>query len=279
MLSRSNRSAPSETDTQASGMSTARTQPIHSTVTDRSVQSPMYDFSFEITYDAGVDEYVDLFIDRESLRSEAIHSCLDPVELWTLESVTGDPDDLEAIDTLLFDKSVDRESINDRECDPTRATSLLTNEQRQRIVYTYVSDVDFCEAVPLIVAKYLDSGVLFEQTRTGNTVRWRVLLQDDSKVGHLYDTISAKLGDGLSFSFEHLTEVDSWESSLLPQANIRAEQREILLVAVERGYFETPREVTLDELADEVELPRSTVSYRLRRATAELAKRFADRQL
>jgi predicted DNA binding protein len=239
----------------------------------------MYDFSFEITYDAGVDEYVDLFIDRESLRSEAIHSCLDPVELWTLESVTGDPDDLEAIDTLLFDKSVDRESINDRECDPTRATSLLTNEQRQRIVYTYVSDVDFCEAVPLIVAKYLDSGVLFEQTRTGNTVRWRVLLQDDSKVGHLYDTISAKLGDGLSFSFEHLTEVDSWESSLLPQANIRAEQREILLVAVERGYFETPREVTLDELADEVELPRSTVSYRLRRATAELAKRFADRQL
>jgi predicted DNA binding protein len=239
----------------------------------------MYDFSFEITYDAGVDEYVDLFIDRESLRSEAIHSCLDPAELWTLESVTGDPDDLEAIDTLLFDKSVDRESINDRECDPTRATSLLTNEQRQRIVYTYVSDVDFCEAVPLIVAKYLDSGVLFEQTRTGNTVRWRVLLQDDSKVGHLYDTISAKLGDGLSFSFEHLTEVDSWESSLLPQANIRAEQREILLVAVERGYFETPREVTLDELADEVELPRSTVSYRLRRATAELAKRFADRQL
>jgi len=239
----------------------------------------MYDFSFEITYDPGSDEYVDLFIDRESLRSEAIYSCLDPDELWTLESVTGDPDALSAVDELLFDESLDRESISGRECGSTRTTSLLTDEHRRRVAYTYVSDVDFCDAVPLLVAKYVDGGVLFEQTRTDDTVQWRVLLQDDSKIGYLYDTLSAKLGDGLSFSFEHLTEVDNWESGLLPRTDIRAEQREILTVAVERGYFETPRQVTLDELADELDVPRSTVSYRLRRATAELAKRFTTQQL
>jgi len=239
----------------------------------------MYDFSFEITYEPGSDQYVDLFVDHESLRSEAIYSCLDPDELWALEMVTGDPDALTAVDDLLFDESVDRESISGRECNATRTTSLLTDEHRRRAAYTYVSDVDFCEAVPFIVAKYVDGGVLFEQTRRGDTVRWRVLLQDDSKVGYLYDTLSAKLGDGLSFSFEYLTEVDNWDSRLLPRTDIRAEQREVLTVAVERGYFETPREVTLDELAAELEVPRSTVSYRLRRATAELAKRFANRQI
>ena len=238
----------------------------------------MYDFSFEITYEPGADEYVDLFIDRESLQSEATYSCLDPTELWKLESVTGDAADLAAADELLLDESVDRESISARACRSDRTTSLLTDEQRRRVTYTYVSDVDYCESVPLITAKYVDGGVLFEQTRSGDTVRWRVLVQDDSKIGLLYDTLSAKLGDGLSFSFEHLTEVDHWESELLSRPDVRAEQRETLLLAVERGYFDTPRGVTLDELAAELEEPRSTVSYRLRRATAELAKRFADQQ-
>ncbi|WP_256948878.1 hypothetical protein [Halorubrum ezzemoulense] len=86
----------------------------------------MYDFSFEMTYDAGADEYVDLFIDRESLRSEAIYSCLDPTELYTLESVTGNPSDLAAVDELLLDESADRESISARACNSTRTTSLLT---------------------------------------------------------------------------------------------------------------------------------------------------------
>ena len=238
----------------------------------------MYDFTFEITYDAGADEYVDLFIDRDSLRSEAIYSCLAPTELWALESVTGDPADLAAVDELLLDESVDRESISGRTCNPARTTSLLTEAQRRRVAYTHVSDVDYCESVPLITAKYVEGGVLFEQTRTGDTVRWRVLVQDDSKVGLLYDTLSAKLGEGLSFSFEHLTEVDHWESGLLSRADIRAEQREVLRSAVERGYFETPRAVTLDELAADLDIPRSTASYRLRRATAELANRFVDQQ-
>ncbi|QZX99074.1 helix-turn-helix domain-containing protein [Halobaculum rubrum] len=239
----------------------------------------MYDFSFEITYDAGADEYVDRFIDRESLRSEAIYSCLDPTELWALESVTGDPADLTAVDELLLDESVDRESISDRACRATRTTSLMANERRRRVAFTYVSEIEYCEAVPIIAAKNVDGGLLFEQVRTGDTVRWRVLVQDDSKIGLLYDTLAAKLGEGLSFSFEHLTEVTNWERGLVSGADIRAEQREILTIAVERGYFETPREVTLEELATDLELPRSTVSYRLRRATAELAKRFADREL
>lgn len=239
----------------------------------------MYEFSFEITYDDGADEYADAFIERDTLRSEAVYSCLDPTELWALESVTGDAGDLEAVDDLLFDESLDRESISARECEATRTTSLLATKRRRRVAYTHLADVATCDSVPALAATYISGGVLFEQTRSGDTVRWDVLVQDDSKIGHLYDTLGAKLADGLHFSFRHLTEVDDWTSGLLGgSGSIRAEQREVLAAAVDRGYFETPREVTLDELAASLELPRSTVSYRLRRATAELAKEFVDHE-
>ncbi|MFC7095867.1 helix-turn-helix domain-containing protein [Halobaculum marinum] len=234
----------------------------------------MHDFTFEITYDHGADEYMDAFIERDSLRSNALYACFDQTELWALESVTGDAGDLAAIERPLLDDSFDRESVTARSCEGTRTASLLSADHRRRVAYTYISDITHCDAVPTIAAKYVDGGMLLEQTRVGDTARWRILVQDDSKIGLLYDTLGAKLGDGLEFSFVHLTEVDQWQNGLLSTTDIREEQREILTMAVERGYFETPRAVTLDELAAETGLPRSTVSYRLRRATAELAKEF-----
>jgi len=42
--------------------------------------------------------------------------------------------------------------------------------------------------------------------------------------------------------------------------------------AVEHGYYESPREVDVGELADHLDVPRSTLTYRLRRAEERLAK-------
>lgn len=62
---------------------------------------------------------------------------------------------------------------------------------------------------------------------------------------------------------------------------LSVDQREALHTAVTHGYYETPRQVDLSALADYLDIPRSTLSYRLRRAEAELAKQFTatDRSL
>jgi predicted DNA binding protein len=219
-----------------------------------------------------------VFREHESLRSEALFACMDTSQMWVLELVTGDPDDLRAVDEVLLDDTVDQYSITDRSCDATRQTSLLTAETRQRVAFTYVSDVTHCDAIPLIGARYFSEGVLYKQTRSGQDATWNVFVQNDEKVSLLYDTVTGRLADGLQFSFEHMAEFDQWESRLLSRSGIPAEQRETLSLAVERGYFETPRAVTLEELAGELDIPRSTVSYRLRRATAELAKSFVDHE-
>jgi predicted DNA binding protein len=47
-------------------------------------------------------------------------------------------------------------------------------------------------------------------------------------------------------------------------------QRDILLLALEAGYFEEPREASLEDLAAELDISRQAVGTRLRRAYANL---------
>lgn len=236
----------------------------------------MREFQFSLHYESGIDEYADRLAEYDSLRSEALVSCLDATEFWRLELVTGDREALSAIDELLRDETVDRESVSSRDCRGTRRHSVLESDASHRVVYTYVGDIQYCDAVPTIAARYLEGGTLFEVVRDGTTSRWRVLLQDGDRVGMVYDTITGRLADGITFQFGHLESVNGWHTDLLGGGSLPDEQRETLELAVERGYFEEPRAVSIADLATELGVPRSTASYRLRRATAALVEGFVD---
>ncbi|MFD1585457.1 helix-turn-helix domain-containing protein [Halorientalis brevis] len=56
----------------------------------------------------------------------------------------------------------------------------------------------------------------------------------------------------------------------VPQCDLTPEQREVLQTAMEHGYFEVPRAVTLDELGDLLDISDSAASQRLRRGLATL---------
>ena len=51
-------------------------------------------------------------------------------------------------------------------------------------------------------------------------------------------------------------------------------QRELLEAAVEAGYYATPREVTLTELADRLDVAQSTLSETLHRAESAVVRRY-----
>lgn len=76
-----------------------------------------------------------------------------------------------------------------------------------------------------------------------------------------------------SFSLLDLVEPDAprrWCGDLTPA------QRETLVVANERGYFEVPRGVTTRELAAELSVSHQALSERLRRATGNLVDATLD---
>lgn len=54
------------------------------------------------------------------------------------------------------------------------------------------------------------------------------------------------------------------------QFDLSPEQREALVLALQRGYFATPSEVSLDELADELDITKQAVSTRVRRGNEKV---------
>lgn len=53
---------------------------------------------------------------------------------------------------------------------------------------------------------------------------------------------------------------------------LTTEQRDALVAALEQGYFEVPREHTIEDLAEELDLSSNAVSQRLRRGSANLIR-------
>jgi hypothetical protein len=78
---------------------------------------------------------------------------------------------------------------------------------------------------------------------------------------------------GLAYSLDRLYESVEAASPLTPT------QRDLLLAALERGYYDTPRDITLSALADEVGMANSTVSEILHRAEEAVVKAFAADRL
>ena len=58
---------------------------------------------------------------------------------------------------------------------------------------------------------------------------------------------------------------------------LTAKQQELLTIAHEEGYFDVPRRISQDELADRLGVSKSAVSQRLRRAMSELCNTTFDR--
>jgi predicted DNA binding protein len=73
---------------------------------------------------------------------------------------------------------------------------------------------------------------------------------------------------GLPYQVEYLRQSPT-TSELLTET-----QRALLLEAVERGYYDTPRRCTLTDLAGEVGVAKSTLSERLHKIEEKLVKEF-----
>lgn len=65
----------------------------------------------------------------------------------------------------------------------------------------------------------------------------------------------------------------SRETKRAYQFGLTHEQREALILALRRGYFETPSEVSLDELAQEFDISRQALSTRIRRGNQKVLRK------
>ncbi|MGM0606178.1 MAG: helix-turn-helix domain-containing protein [Halobacteriota archaeon] len=113
--------------------------------------------------------------------------------------------------------------------------------------------------VPLTTPFEIADGVAFWEFSTSR-----------SKLSHLRSHLETM---GIQYRITRVRELDPREDDSL----LTDRQRELLLAAADAGYYDTPRETTLTEVAESMDISKATCSNVLHRAEGKLVDRYAAR--
>ena len=108
------------------------------------------------------------------------------------------------------------------------------------------------------------NGVALDMENDGNAWLITVWMPDREKLVDLWDYAKSNHID------IELRQVNEYASVLKTAAGLTEEQREALLLALETGYFEEPRDITLSELASKLEISQPAAGGLLRRGIKRL---------
>lgn len=167
---------------------------------------------------------------------------------WTLPCLWVAAPDFEAVDEALA-------------TDPSVERIVDTNEFGDEKYY----HLDWTEDVKERIDAYVDqegSILQAEATRDGWEVEFRFVSREQ------FDQFRTAVREqGHSFELVDLYEPGSPRQS---GGAVTSAQRDALVTAVERGYYEIPRQISTRELADELDVSHQSVSEILRRGTENM---------
>ena len=128
--------------------------------------------------------------------------------------------------------------------------------------------VQFETSEPLLLVPVRKSGALLDlpfEVQDGHA-SWDVTATRDrlSTLGDQLRTL------GISFEVESVTQ------QVEPDRLLTDRQSTLVETAVENGYYDTPRDCTLTDLAEAVGIAKSTASETLHRAEGKIIKQFVD---
>lgn len=147
------------------------------------------------------------------------------------------------------------------ERDPTVRNPVLVDRGVDHDVYR----VELTEETITLSGMIADQGGRIQDAK-GTKTAWVFQLRFPSRDALVGFNDECKSLD-VSVQVTHLRSAESEEQPLL---GLTEKQQELLTVAYEEGYFEVPRGISQDELADRLDVSKSAISQRLRRAMTEL---------
>ncbi|RQG92479.1 helix-turn-helix domain-containing protein [Natrarchaeobius chitinivorans] len=238
----------------------------------------MREFVFALEYEPGTNPVADVLAayPETSIRSLSCHVSRD--SLWRVDHANGPDEALEALERAYENADYFADCLVKDDCGADCEVQVLDRSTDTLVVYTYWERTDACTSVPHVALEHLGEGLLFETYREGRRYRWRIVLGNGTPIHDFFDALSDEVGECTGMEMLRLTELDPERTGVSPEETLPDEQRDALEAAVEHGYYETPRRIDLSELADRLDVPRSTLSYRLRRAEAALATAFVDEE-
>ncbi|SDQ56206.1 helix-turn-helix domain-containing protein [Natronobacterium texcoconense] len=130
--------------------------------------------------------------------------------------------------------------------------------------------IEYSDDAKLITPQISERGGLTLESRSYLN-GWLLQLQLEDHDA-LYDLDEYAREEGLRFDVLEITQNDELEDR--SEFGLTPSQTEALVAAYRHGYYDEPRESSVEELADLLEVSRTAVSGRLRRGSAELIEEF-----
>lgn len=158
----------------------------------------------------------------------------------------------------LWISDVSRDAVESAlEEDPTVESFELLVETDERMLY----DVTFAtDAQALLDDLLADGGSLLEATATNGWWQIRMRFRDRDDLCRTHDRLVER---GVNADLRRVTKLTDDSRS---HTRLTPEQQEALSAAFEHGYFEIPRQISMEELAAELGISHQALSERLRRA-------------
>ena len=236
----------------------------------------MRELVFELDFRPGWSPVADTLAEYPdaTIRSLSCHATAD--SLRRVDHIEGSKEAVSALESAYRTADYFPDCLVTEDCEATSETRVLDRTDESLVIYCVWDRSDICTSVPHLALAHLGDGVLFETRQKGRQYIWRLVLPGDEPIGQFSDALRAEIDEIGGMELLRLTDhvPGSGNSSLQGRTDLSTEQRQALRAAVEHGYYETPRGIELTALAKKLDVPQSTLSYRLQRAEAQLAIEF-----
>jgi predicted DNA binding protein len=239
----------------------------------------MRELVFALEYEPGCNRVADTLADHPDawVRSLSLHATEDC--LWRVDHATGTPDALADIEDAFLNGDYYADCLATEDCDATQSTQVLDHTDDTLVLYSYWVRTSLCASIPHIARDHLGDGLLFDTRHESRHYTWRIIHSGEGDVSAFFDELETAVGDCARMEMLRSAAISTPTSNGDDSAaELSSEQEAALQAAVEHGYYESPREVDVAELAGHLDVPRSTLTYRLRRAEEHLAKRYVARE-
>ena len=238
----------------------------------------MRELVFALEYEPGCNRVADTLADYPdaSIRSLSLHATED--RLWRVDHATGTPDALADIEDAFLNGDYYADCLATEDCDATQSTQVLDHTDDTLVLYSYWERTPLCSSIPHIARDHLGDGLLFDTRHESRHYTWRIIHSGEGDVSGFFNKLETAVGDCARMEMLRTAAISTPTSNGDDSAaELSSKQEAALQAAVEHGYYESPREVDVAELAGHLDVPRSTLTYRLRRAEEHLAKQYVGR--
>ena len=234
----------------------------------------MRELAFALEYEPGCNRVADALADHPGarIRSLSLHATDD--RLWRVDHATGSPEALDATAAAFLDADYYADCLATEDCGATQTTEVLEQTDDALVLYSRWERSPTCISVPHIARTHLGDGLLFETRHEARHYTWRIIHSGSGDATAFFEDLEAAVGDCARLEMLRTAEAPGAAGEPGDTSGLAPEQEAALRAAVEHGYYESPRAVDVGELAEHLDVPRSTLAYRLRQAEQYLARRY-----